>query len=90
MVAPIETGILQRLLDRPGSELPPEVARLVLSWRFDETDQQRLTELSSKARAGSLLLEEARQLDWYLLIGDFLTILQSKARPTLQKGSSAA
>lgn len=67
-----------------------EVARAVLSWQFDALDQSRVSELSAKARIGSLDPEEARELDWYLLLGDFLTILQSQARTSLNTSSSAA
>ena len=93
MVAPIETDVLQRMIENSangGGELPPEVARVVLSWRFADRDQERLSELLAKSRRGGLSDEEARRLDWYLLLGDFLTIIQSKARLSLSKAPSAA
>ena len=90
MVAPAETDVLQRLIDGRNGDLPAEVARTVLSWKFADTDQTRLTELSAKARSGTLSPDESRQLDWYLLLGDFLTILQSKARTSLRKNPTAA
>jgi hypothetical protein len=90
MVAPVQSDVLQRLIHGQNGDLPPEVARTVLAWRFADSDQARLAELSAKARSGTLSDSESRQLDWYLLLGDFLAILQSKARTSLRKHSSAA
>ena len=87
MVALLQSGAIERMLH---SELTPEVARTILLWGFPEADQTRLEELSAKARTASLSAEESRELDWYLLLGDFLTILQSKARMALRQHSSAA
>jgi hypothetical protein len=84
MVAPMETGALERMIRSHRGDLPPEVAREVLSWEFADSDQQRMSELSAKARAGSLTGDEERQLDWYLMLGDFLMILQSMARVALK------
>jgi hypothetical protein len=87
MIALAHSGAIERMLH---SEIAPEVARTVLLWSFAEADQLRLSELSAKARMASLSADESRELDWYLLLGDFLTILQSKARVALRKHSSAA
>jgi|KBSSwiStaDraftv2_1062776.scaffolds.fasta_scaffold5100289_1 hypothetical protein len=90
MVAFAQSGVIERMLQAHSGELSPEVARAILSWNFADADQARVTELSAKARAGSLSDDETRELDWYLLLGDFLTILQSKARISLRKHPSAA
>ena len=89
MVAPLDTGALQRMLGKARGGISPDVAREVLSWRFDDADQARVAELSAKARIGSLSPDEARQLDWFLLLGDFLMILQSSARTSLPKTPNA-
>lgn len=88
MIAQVETGALQRMIQESNGDWSPEVARTVLSWRFASSDQARVAELSARARSGTLTADEARQLDWYLLLGDFLTILQSKARAALGKKHS--
>jgi hypothetical protein len=90
MVATAQPSAIERLIQSPGGHLAPEVARAVLQWRFAEFDQARVADLSAKARAGALSADEQGELDWYLLLGDFLTILQSKARMALGKQSSAA
>jgi uncharacterized protein YnzC (UPF0291/DUF896 family) len=47
-------------------------------------DEDRVNELSAKARAGSLTAAENQELDSYLHIGSLLATLQSKARRLLQ------
>ena len=90
MVAMGQSGTIERMLQVQGDSLTPDVARTILLWRFAEPDQSRVAELSAKARAGTLSTQEASELDWYMMLGDFLTILQSKARVALRKHSSAA
>lgn len=53
-------------------------------------DEDRVNELSAKARAGSLTPEETRELDSYLHIGFLLGIMQSKARTLLNRESDSA
>jgi len=90
MVAPIEGDVLNRLITgNNGPPLSPELARNVLTWPFADIDQVRVSELSAKSRAGTLWPDETGQLDWYLLLGDFLTIFQSKARAILQQNSAS-
>ena len=91
MVALAQSGAIERMLQAESDNLTPDVARAILHWRFADSDQNRVDELSAKARAGRLSQSEAEELDWYLLLGDFLTIVQSKARVALhQRPSSAA
>jgi len=92
MITRAPAGALERMMQGHSGkgELTAEVARLMLSWAFADDDQARVSDLSAKARAGALTDDEARELDWYMLAGDLLTILHSKARVALSKKSSAA
>jgi uncharacterized protein YnzC (UPF0291/DUF896 family) len=47
-------------------------------------DEDRVNELSAKARAGSLTEAETQELDSYLHIGSLLAVIQSKARRLLK------
>lgn len=76
--------ILQRLLSPEGQPLPSEVARFFLDLSFTEADHQRIAELSDKANEGELLPAEDEELATYVLLGDFLTIVQSTARRSIQ------
>jgi hypothetical protein len=79
-----EAAILARIIQSDERELTPDVARYLLSLRLPETDEERLNELSAKARAGSLTESETRELDSYLHVGILLGIMQSKARQLLK------
>jgi hypothetical protein len=48
--------------------------------QLPQADQQRVNELSTKARAGSLSESETQELDSYLHIGRLLAVMQSRAR----------
>jgi hypothetical protein len=52
--------------------------------KLPSSDEERVNELSAKARAGSLTETEAQELDSYLHIGFLLGVMQSKARRLLK------
>jgi hypothetical protein len=79
-----EAAILARIIQSDERELTPEIARFLLSMRLPSGDEERVNELSAKARAGSLTKAEARELDSYLHIGSLLAVMQSKARGHLK------
>lgn len=84
------TGILQRVIDPERGTLPPEFARYVLTLDFPPADHQRYAELAGKAQRGMLSAPEQAELEEYLDVNDFLTIVQSKARASLKGHNSAA
>ena len=73
-----------RVLDLGKSELDADAARALLRMKFKRRDVARIHELSSLANEGRLTPEERAELDGYLAIGSFLTILHSKARMALR------
>jgi hypothetical protein len=91
MVAPSsEDTILKRLIGSAKADFPPEVARFFAELSFTEYDQRRMALLSEKANEGDLTPEERDELATYILINDFLAIVQSRARTTLKDKSQAA
>src|ERR1035438_5550682 len=85
LIAPnTEAAILARMLESDERELTPEAARYLLSIQLPSGDQDRVDELSAKARAGSLTEAEGQELDGYLHIGSLVAVLQSKARRRLK------
>ena len=54
--------------------------RYLLSMKLPAADEQRVNELSARARAGSLTESERQDLENYLHIGTLLGVMQSKAR----------
>lgn len=85
MLLNTETDIFDRIIRPDEASLPPEAARVILSWRFDDADRARMKELSEKAPDGALDPDERRELDGYLLVGHLLAIAHSKARQSLQR-----
>jgi hypothetical protein len=79
-----ESAILARILQADSPELTPDAARYWLSVGLPASDQDRVDELSDKARAGSLSEAESQELNHYLDIGFLLGTLQAKARFLLQ------
>jgi len=90
MLLNTEADILQRIIQPESGDLLPEVARVLLSWRFSEDDRLRMSELSDKASEGTLSAEDKRELDGYLLMGHLLAIAHSKARVSLGHRKPAA
>lgn len=52
-----------------------------------ENDEDRVNQLSAKAREGSLSEAETQELDSYLHIGSLLAVMQSKARRLLKNAA---
>jgi|HubBroStandDraft_4_1064222.scaffolds.fasta_scaffold247877_2 hypothetical protein len=85
-----EAAILARIIQSEERELTPEVARYLLSMKLPSSDEERVQELSAKARSGSLTDSETQELDSYLHIGILLGVMQSKARRLLQSEADFA
>jgi hypothetical protein len=86
---PVEQ-ILQRIIETGGAQLPPEVARFFLNLSLNQADQNRISALSEKSNDGELDAQERDELAAYVLVGDFLTLMQSRARTVVKNPSSAA
>ena len=81
-----EVSILNRILRPNTPTFSPEAAQDILALDFDQTDKDRMRELSAKARAGTLTSEEDAEAGKYELVGHLLNIMQSKARRSLKVG----
>ena len=79
-----EATILARIIQAEDEELTPEAARYWLSRKLSPADEERVNELSAKARTGSLTDVEKQELESYLHIGMLLGVIQSKARQLLK------
>ena len=85
-----ESAILARILQADEQELTLDAARYWLSVKIPASDQDRVDELSAKARAGSLTEAETQELDNYLHIDFLLSTMQAKARRLLPMESADA
>jgi hypothetical protein len=80
-----EVAILSRLIRPERNGLSATAARAILKIDFEESDRERMRELSRKAREGTLKPEEQAEIDSYERVGHLLDLLHSKARRSLKK-----
>jgi hypothetical protein len=88
MTTTSEAAILSRVLEPDKPLLSTDAARSILALDFTPADRDRMNALSAKARAGTLTADENEELDNYIRVGDLLSILQLKARRSMQNGES--
>lgn len=84
-----EADILGEVIEPTRPTLRRELAEELLTLRFNETSTQRIRDLIGKTNAGTITATEKATLDNYLRVGEFLDLLQAKARVVLQGGGSA-
>ena len=80
-----EAAIWARLMQAQKDELSSEAAEFLLTINFDEADRRRMRRLAERSEAGTLTVEEQAEFDGYLHIGNFLAVMQSKARLVLKR-----
>ena len=78
-----EVSILPRVLDNNNGPIPQEFARYLLELEFSERDQARMHELASRNQNDALSPTEKEELHAFAKVGTMLSILQSKARRSL-------
>jgi hypothetical protein len=75
--------ILQHVIEPEQGNLRSDLAEFIRSLDFAPSDQARYAQLAERAQSGGLTLEEKTELDDFLNVNDFLTIVQAKARTSL-------
>ena len=78
-------AILNRLMDPENGDLPVGAAKFLVGLDFPSSDHLRMEVLSKKAAAGALSSDEREELDEYLRVADFLAVIQSKVRRSLER-----
>ena len=79
--------VLDELIDPLSRCLTPEVARQIAELRAPASVQGRIEELAVKSTEGTLSEDERAEYDAYVAAGNFISILQSKARALLREQS---
>jgi len=83
-------SVIRRLAWPSQSQMPATAARVLLKVTFVDDDLARINELSSKARLGTLTVEEQAELNEFEMVGHFLSIMHLKARASLKQRNKAA
>jgi hypothetical protein len=80
-----EADILAEIIapDQPG--LSAETARSLLQLKFNTEATKRIRRLLTKNNRGTITAEERQTLEKYLRVGQFLDLLQAKARLSLEQ-----
>jgi hypothetical protein len=76
--------VLDELLEPIGACLTPEVAQSLVELRSPASVQHRVEELARKSEDGRLSKAEQEEYDALVSAGNFIAILQSKARRLLK------
>jgi hypothetical protein len=85
-----EAEILSRVIAPGKPTLPPDTAKIILTFDFGEEDRERMNRLAEKARQGALTVEEQAEIDCYERVGHFLSLLRSKARISLKQANTSS
>ena len=76
--------ILDRLVEPVARTLTPDVARALVQLRADAELQAQMDELAQKCNEGKLTPEERDEYETSIRFGNFIAILQAKARALLK------
>lgn len=79
------TAILNRLIDPERDDLSIEAAQSLVRLDFPQPDHARMEQLSARAADGTLSADERDELEEYLRVADFLAVIQSKARRSIER-----
>lgn len=78
-----ELALWERLFVPDPARITDEQANYLLGVRFPQADLDRVSELSAKARAGTLDERETAELDRYIRLNNLVAILKAKMRGKL-------
>jgi hypothetical protein len=85
-----DSTILERVIKPERAGLSPELACHILAFDFPPSDHARYQELSARASEGTLSETERAELEEYLDVNDFLTIIKAQAKASLHPRDPAA
>ena len=84
-----EGDILEDIVSSTQAGLTPHVARIFLELKFNKNATKRLPQLLQKTNRGTITAKERLTLERYLRVGQFLDLLQAKAKLSLQEASDS-
>jgi uncharacterized protein YnzC (UPF0291/DUF896 family) len=78
-----EFEILAAVIAPGEADLPPEVARVLLQWRFSDHAVDRMNALADRNNKGTITEAEKEEIERYLRVGGLLNLVRTKARLSL-------
>lgn len=82
---PTEADILNEMVSPDGGDLPPEGAKALLAFQFTPKAILRMNELAEKNRTDAISPMEREEMEKYMRVGNFLSVIKAKARLSLSK-----
>ena len=79
------TGTIDRLVAPVVRTLTPKVAKDLIKLRADPELQARMDELAEKCNEGRLTADEREEYETSIRFGNFIAIIQAKARALLKQ-----
>ena len=85
-----EAEIFEEIISPARSRLTPETARFLLDMKFSKEATKRIRQLLQKNNRGRITADERITLEKYLRVGQFLDLVQAKAKLLLARISTAS
>ena len=79
-----DVEILSSVLSAGTPDFDPDAARAVLRMGFSDEQKALMLELADKGNRGVLTVAEHERIDRFRRVGNFLALMQSKARLSLK------
>jgi hypothetical protein len=80
-----EAAIIARMIHPEKADLPADAAQILLRFKLDQTDLDRMHELAVKNQDDALTPTERAELESYLRVSYFIDLMHAKARLSLKK-----
>jgi hypothetical protein len=80
-----EAEIMEKVVDPKGGRFPPDVARVLLSLKFDGSTTRTIRKLLRQNNRGTITAKDRLDLEKYLRVGQMLDLLRAKARISLRE-----
>lgn len=85
-----EADILSDVIAPDEGDISPDLARWVLNLEFRQAAVDRMNALAEKSRADLLTEAESEEMQKYMRVGGFLSLVKSKARKSLDDTRNGA
>jgi hypothetical protein len=85
-----EADILDEMVAPEGGVFEPEGARAILALRFTPKAVARMNELAERNSSGLISSVEKDEMDKFMRVGNFISLLKAKARLSIAKKTSTA
>ena len=86
----LDSRIMAEVVEAQEGDFELDVARAIVRLHFSDAQNEQMRELANKNNRGELTEEERDKLESYRRVGNFLALLQSKARLSLKQAGSGS